>query len=188
MTGENGQFALTRLASTYLKQTSDGRVLSNRAGIEVMDKRIMQLLDRLENGEYPDQLATLRELWVKYCALGDTLEGIKVKKQLDRHFEAIYHDYMATAEIRESLALRTKMVETEGKILKDMHAILTAEDAYKLVAKLQAAIIASIQQEPEIPDRVKSHFLKRIEYEFTRIIGEGSNQGTDRGFGEVIDA
>ena len=188
MTGEGSQFALTRLASKYSEMTSDGRILSNRAGIEVLDKRISQLLDRMENGNFPDQLITLRDLWEDYKSMEDTVERIKVRKKLDSVFEAVYHDYMAFNQVQTSLELRRKMAESEAKIAKDLHAILTAEDAYKLVAKVQAAIITSIQQEPEIPDAVKAHFLKRIEYEFTRIIGEGSGEGSGGSGGEIIDA
>ena len=108
--------------------------------------------------------------------------------EIGTEFEKAYHDYAAWNQVFTALDLDSKMVEKEAKIAKDLHAILTAEDAYKLVAKVQAAIISSINQEPEVPDRVKAHFLKRIEYEFTRIIGEGSGEEFGGGSGEIIDA
>jgi hypothetical protein len=188
VSGENSQFALTRLASTYVKMQKDGQILSNRAGIAVLDDRIVELLERMGKGTFPDQLATLHSLWEEYLHVEGTLEAAKVKRKLQDAFDAVYHDYMAFHQIEESLELRSKMVEREAKIAKDLHAILTAEDAYKLVAKLQASIIAAIAQEPQIPDAVKAHFLKRIEYEFTRIIGEGTSSGSDGSDGEVIDA
>ena len=190
VTGENGQFALTRLASKFVEMNRDGRVLSNRASIEIVQDRITELLERMGTQVFPDQLETLRNLWEEYKAKGGdgSLEGIKVKKQLEAAFEAVYHDYMAWSQIFEAVELRSKMVEREGKLLKDIHASLTAEDAYKLTAKLLGAIIASVQQQPEIPDAIKSRLLKRVEYEFTRIIGEGSGEGTERVGGEVIDA
>jgi hypothetical protein len=188
VSGENSQFALTRLASRYVEMQKDGRILSNRAGIAVLDDRIVELLERMGNQQFPDQLAALRDLWEEYKTVEGTVEQIKVKRKLQAAFDAVYHDYMAFHQIEESLELRSKMVEREAKIAKDLHAILTAEDAYKLVAKVQAAIITSIQQEPEIPDHVKAHFLKRIEYEFTRIIGEGSGERSGGSVGEIIDA
>ncbi len=188
MSGEDSQFALTRLASKYMELTSDGRILSNRAGISILDDRIVELLERMGKQTFPDQLAHLRELWQEYLSLENTVDQIKVKRQLQAAFDAVYHDYMAFRQIEESLELRSKMVEREAKIAKDLHAILTAEDAYKLVAKVQAAIISSVSQEPEIPDNVKAHLLKRIEYEFTRIIGEGSGEGIGGSVGEIIDA
>ena len=188
VSGEDSQFALTRLAAKYVELQKDGRILSNRAGIQVLDDRIVQLLERMGQQTFPDQLVTLRGFWEEYLAVEGTVDSIKIKRKLQAAFDAVYHDYMAFHQIEESLELRSKMVEREAKIAKDLHAILTAEDAYKLVAKVQAAIISSINQEPGIPDKVKSHFLKRIEYEFTRIIGEGSGEGSEGGVGEVIDA
>jgi hypothetical protein len=40
----------------------------------------------------------------------------------------------------------------------------------------------------EIPDHVKRLFLKRIQYEFTRIVGSGNVTGLDGSGGEVVDA
>lgn len=188
MSGENSQFALTRLASKYVEMQKDGRILSNRASIQIVRERVQELLERIGNNQFPDQLVKLQELWEEYKGKENTLEGIKIKKQLDAAFEAVYHDYAAWNQVFTALDLDSKMVEKEAKIAKDLHAILTAEDAYKLVAKVQAAIISSINQEPEISNAVKAHFLKRIEYEFTRIIGEGSDEEFSRGSGEIIDA
>ena len=188
VSGENGRFELTRLASKYNEMTSDGRILSNRASIEILDDRIVELLERMGKYEFPDQLATLRNLWTKYRATEGTLEGIKIRQELDAAFEAVFHDYMAFHQIEESMELRSKMVEREAKIAKDLHAILTAEDAYKLTAKLLGSIIAAVQQLIGVEENIKAGLLKRIEYEFTRIIGEGSSEGTGGSVGEVIDA
>jgi len=188
VTGDNSQFALTRLASKYVEMTTNGQILSNRAAIEIVRKRVQELLERVGNNQFPDQLITLQELWQDYNRESDSLGKAKIKYKLDAAFEAIYHDYAAWNQIFTALDLDSKMVEKEAKIAKDLHAILSAEDAYKLVAKVQAAIISSISQEPDIPDRIKAHFLKRIEYEFTRIVGEGTGEEFGGSSGEIIDA
>lgn len=189
MTGVNSQFALTRLASTYLKQTTDGRILSNRASIEVIRDRIVELVRRAEENYAPDRIATLQKLWVEFLEAGDDkLEEIKIRNQITEEFEAAYHDYKAWEQIFQALDLDSKLVEREAKIAKDLHAILTAEDAYKLTAKLLGAIIAAVQQQPEIPDHAKSTLLKRVEYEFTRIIGEGSGPEPVGSGREIIDS
>lgn len=188
MSGANSQFELTRLASKYVEMRKDGRILSNRASLEVVRGRIAELLERLGKNQFPDQLETLRKLWKEYRAKGDTLEGIKVRNELDAAFEAIYHDYMGWSQVFEALDLDSKMVEREAKVAKDLHAILTAEDAYKLTAKLLGSMVAAVQQQVEIPDRVKAQLLKRVEYEFTRIVGEGSGEEYSGSGGEVIEA
>jgi len=188
VSGEESQFPLTRLAAKYVQLRQDGRIMSNRAGIEILDDRIVELLERMGKQEFPDQFAILRDLWEEYKSVEGTVEAIKVRRKLQRAFDAIWHDYMAFRQIEETLELRSKMVEREAKIAKELHSILTAEDAYRFLAKVEAAIITSISQEPEIRDNVKAHLLKRIEYEFTRIIGEGSGEGPGGSVGETIDA
>lgn len=192
MSGGDSQFALVRLSSTYLEAQKNGNLLSNRAGMDVLDKRIVQLLERLENQDYPEQFAAFRELWEEYKGVEGTIEAIKVRKKIDSVCDATFHDYMAFTQIQSIVETRRKLSETEAKILKDMHAILTAEDAYKLTAQLLAAITGAVQQEPEISPNVKAHLLKRIIYEFTRIIGETTGDGHEeqplRSLGEVIDS
>lgn len=188
MSGEQSQFQITRLASKYVEMQKDGRILSNRASIEIVRERIRELLDRLGNNQFPNQIAAVRKLWLEYRGSEGTLEAVKIRKQLDEAFEAVYHDYMGWEQIKEFLDLDSKMVEREAKVAKDLHAILTAEDAYKLTAKLLGAIIAAVQQQPEIPDNIKAHLLKRVEYEFTRIIGEGSGEEPGGSSREIIDA
>ncbi|RPJ25220.1 MAG: hypothetical protein EHM33_15210, partial [Chloroflexi bacterium] len=124
MTGENGKFALTRLASKYVEMQKNGALLSNRHSIEIVRERIAELLERLGNNQFPDQLVKLQDLWEEYKRLGESLEGIEVKKQLDAAFEAVYHDYMAWNQVFLAMELDSKMVEREAKIAKDLHAIL----------------------------------------------------------------
>jgi hypothetical protein len=66
------------------------------------------------------------------------------------------------------------------KVAKDLHSILTAEDAYQLYAKFFAAVIDAVRQSQDFTGPAgKSNILKRIEYEITRIIGEGSDPARD---------
>jgi hypothetical protein len=78
----------------------------------------------------------------------------------------------------EAIDIDRKLVESEVKIIKDIHAVLTVEDAYELTAQLLGAIISTTQGMENIPDPVKLHFLKRIQYEFTRIVGDRLGAGS----------
>ena len=191
VSGSQSQFQLTRLASKYNELQKDGRLLSNRASIGIIRDRITQLLERIDQNEAPDRLYKLQKLWGEMREAegkGDQLEALKVKTEIDAEFEAAYHDYAAWKQMFEALDLDSKMVEREAKIAKDLHAILTAEDAYKLTAKLLGSIIAAVQQLVGVDDNIKAGLLKRIEYEFTRIIGEGSGEEPGGSGREVIDA
>lgn len=120
----------------------------------------------------------------------DGPDAMKIKFQIDAEFEAAYHDYAAWQQMFEALDLDRKMVESEVKIAKDMKAILTAEDAYELAAKLLASIIQAAS-ELILEDNIRARFLKRIEYEFAKLIGDRGSREDSPGFGgsggEIID-
>jgi len=167
-TGSRSQFALTRLASSYNRMMKDGRVLSNRQSLEIVRRRIEQLAERIDINDAPDRMEKINELWIKYTGLLDRdqhTEAHLTRKELDEEFEKAYHDYAAWKQMFEALDLHRTLVESEVKIAKDMHAILTAEDAYEMIAQI-FAIILRIEDSPKK--------LKRYQYELTRLIGEGS--------------
>jgi len=175
--GSASQFPLMRLASKYNQMLRDGRVLSNRQSLEIVRMRIQQLADRIDIDEAPDRVAKLYTLWQEYEALrGANRDGeAKLKeKEIDDEFEKVYHDYAAWKQMFDALDLDRKMVESEVKILKEIRAIITVEDAYELSAKLLAAVMR-VEDDPKK--------MKQVQYEFTRIIGE-SGDNASAGYGE----
>jgi len=185
-TGDRSSFPIVRLAARYNKMTTDGRVLSNRASIDIFDHRIKELLDRVDLKESPERIKRLHNLWVEYRhneEIGNEVEKIQNRKMLDLEFEKIYHDYMAWEQVFNALELRGKAVEREIKVLKEIKAIMTAEDGYELAAKLLAAVMRVVGDDPKK--------MKQVQYEFTKIIGEPSDlvvesDGAD--VGEVSDS
>lgn len=185
--GSRSQFPLTRLASKYQMMKTDGRVLSNRAAIEVIDTRIMQLAERIDLNDAPDRMARLVKLWGEYVEALDSdraTEAHLARVKIDEQMEKAYHDYAAWEQMFQGLDVRRKMVESEIKVLKEIHSIMTAEDAYELTAKLLGAVMRVVD------DPAK---LKQVQYEFTRIIGESGDNaakfsgGDDRGSGGEED-
>lgn len=167
-TGSGSSFPLMRLAARYNKQITDGVVLSNRAAIDIIDVRIQTLLERVDIGEAPDRVAKLYDLWKELNSLSErTPEWYTVKHNLDIAFEKVYHDYMAWNQIFTALDLRGKTVEREVKALKEIKAIMTAEDGYQLTAKMLAAVIRVLGDDPKR--------IKQVQYEFARLIGESSD-------------
>ena len=165
-TGVGSSFPLTRLAAKYNEMKTDGRILSNRHSIAIIRHRVEQLIERIDMNDAPDRLNKLQKLWNKMReleGLGNTLEATLVKKEIDLQFEAAREDYAAWEQMFSALDLDRKMVDSEVKIAKEIQAILTAEDAYELVAKLLASVIQVVND----PNQ-----LKRIQYEFTRIVGD----------------
>jgi hypothetical protein len=155
-----------QLAKMYAKQMENGAVLSNQAAIEIIDQRILQLAGRIDVEDAPQRMKHLYSLFVELKTAqssGKGAEVIVLMKELDNEFEKAYHDYAAWEQMILVFDLRRKMVESEIKVVKEMKAILTAEQAYKLVAKLMAICIRLIK-DPKL--------LRQINYEFSRLIGE----------------
>lgn len=169
-TGSASSFPLTRLAAAYNRMRSDGRVLSNRASLDLLDHRLMQLAERVDANEAPERVAKLHDVWLEYKIAkenGFATEAALKMKELDALFDATFHDYMAWKQIFEGMDLRRKLSESEVKVLKEIKSILTAEDAVNLTAKLFAALMR-VEDDPKK--------LKQVQYEFSRITGFSSDK------------
>lgn len=177
--GVSSPFPLVRLASTYIKVREDGRVLSNRASIEVVRRRISELAERIDMNAAPDRLQNIQKLWEQYKIAPEPTVRENAANALDEEFERAYHDYASWKQMFEAIDLDRKLVESEVKVVKEIHAVLTAEDAYELTAQLLAAIIQTVNGFEEMSEQIKFDFLKRIQYEFTRIVGDRLNQPTE---------
>lgn len=167
MDGRHSKFPLSQLASKYSAMQKDGRLLSNRRSIEILNYRILQLAERIDQDEAPDRLARLFKLWKKFKEkrlTEDVLESLKIQKLLDEEFEKAYTDYAAWRQMFDAVDLHRGLVESEVKIAKDLKAIMTAEDGYEMLAKVFALIM-------EIEDDPKK--LKRYQYELTKMVGDG---------------
>ena len=180
VTGATSNFPLTRLAAKRNELVRDGVFMSNRHAIDMIRKRVNVLMERIDLQEAPDRMRQLVSLWSKFRsadARGDELEKVKIGARIDGLMDAIFHDYSSWDEIYKALDLDRKMVESEVKIAKDLQAILTAEDAYELVAEIFAAIIR-LEDDPKK--------LKAYQYEFTRIIGDRPDEQTRGSSGTII--
>ena len=182
---EDSNFRLTRLADKYSGLMRDGRYLSTRHSLEIVRNRVVELLQRIEKSEAPERLAAIKKLWERFQR-ADPLDKIQLAKEIDEELEKAYHDYASWNQVFVALDLDRKLVESEVKIEKDLHSILTAEDAYQLYAKFFAAVIDAVRQSMDFKDPAgKAKILKRIEYEITRIIGEGAEPAGSDDFGST---
>ena len=186
-TGSGSSFPLTRLASKYNDMRKNGQLLSNRHAVDTIDDRIVQLMERVDLDDAPERMKKLAELWEEYKTnnrQGREVEELITRTQIDDEFEKAYHDYMAWEQILSIFDLRRKMVESEVKVLKEIRGIISVEDAYELSAKMLAAMMRVVGDDPKR--------LKQVQYEFARIIGESSDNVTegyvdeDRGDGGEI--
>lgn len=191
--GSSSSHGLTRLAARYNELTSNGRWLSNQRSIQILRTRMDELLERIDKNDMPDRLGTLFSLWRKFREeqVSDPPKAIMTAIEIDQAFEAARTDFAAWSQLLQVLELDRKMVESEVKIAKEIKAIMTAEEGVELVAKLLASVITAVGA-AQIPEYDKGQLLKRVQYEFTRIIGDDIGEDSKAGLGdslaEIIDA
>lgn len=161
---------MMRLAAKYNEIQKNGNLLSNRAAVEVIDVRIRQLAERLDESETPQRMANLYKLWSDFevaTERSDTTAQAVLRKQISDEFEKVHTDYMAWGQMFEALDYRRKMSESEIKILKEIKAVITYEDMYQMLAKVLAVLIRMFKGDPKK--------LKEVKYEFAKITGERSD-------------
>ena len=164
------KFPIVRLADRVRQLQEDPRTLSNRASIEIVRSRIMELAERVDVKDAPDRMGKLLGLWEEYMDAkhaGRTTEMVVLEHKITKQFEKAREDFMIWQQMFEALDLDSKLVEREMKVVKQIHAFLTAEDAYDLVAKL-LAVVTDVVDDPQK--------LKIIQFKFTKMIGDKTTQ------------
>jgi hypothetical protein len=171
------RFPIVKLAEKVAKMQQDGRLLSVKTSIEVVRGRILQLAGRIDFNDAPDRMNKLHELWEEFEDAhdrGKASDELVLMDKIHKEFQKAREDYAVWRQMFEALDLDSKLVEREVKVVKEIRAILTAEDAYDMITKL-LGIITRYVTDPKT--------LKAIQYEFTRLIGERPSDYPDTNAG-----
>lgn len=161
------KFPLVRLAEKYMMMRNDSRVLSLRASIEVVRERIAQLAQRIDFEDAPDRMFKVGKLWAEYMEAKDLdkrVDMVILERDITLQFAKAREDYMAWEQMMQAMDLDRKLVDSEIKVVKEIRGILTAEDAYQLVAKMLAVITEVFPNEKEK--------LRQVQFRFSRLIGD----------------
>jgi hypothetical protein len=175
-TGKGSNFQLTRIASKYNEIQRNGQILSNRRARDIIWHRVEELAADIDTKDAPDKLEKLGALWKDYRGKqsnGLLVEAALVAKDIDDEFEKAYYLFQAWRQMFQALELHSKMTESEVKIMKDLKAIMTYEDANLLVAKIMAVFLRILQDDPKR--------LKEAQYELTRLTGDFADERPDNG-------
>lgn len=157
-------FPLVKLAEKYNQMQSSARMLSLQSSIAVVRARIEQLAERIDHNNAPDRLAKIAKLWQEYVEETSPTERLKIQAKITTQINRAVTDFAAWEQLMLAMDLDRKLVESEVKVVKDIRAILTAEDAYELVAKLLAIILRVFPDDPKK--------LMQVQYEFSKLIGD----------------
>jgi hypothetical protein len=137
--GKYSKVLPARLAESYLEARQDSELLALRDEIALCDARLGDLLKRVDTGESGRLWRDLRAAWVALEMARESQDGdamasaLKLVGQLIQRGQA---DYAAWDEVHKTLDARRKLTESERKRLVELQAVVTAEQAMGLVARV----------------------------------------------------
>lgn len=176
MTGKTSRFPLTRLAAKYNEALEDPELVALREPLAITIARRNELLERIEENDTPERWELLLGFWQDFKEnRGSPVHEATAFFKLDHAFQAVYHDYKSWEQVMDLLETERKLSESERKRLVEMKQMMSAEEAYKLLAQVKAAIIRVLQDDPDK--------LKALQFELIRIAGDepgGRSGGGDK--------
>jgi len=189
-TGKQSKSLIPRMASKYLEMGENAMYVLGRKSIDLLDQRILDLLERTDAESSPERMERIIRYWkalndavpgLKYDVSNDK-EALRAYNMLDDEMQAAFHDYESWKQIFEALELRRKHTESEVKILEKLKAMMTAEDGMELVSQLFAAVMKVLKNEPK-----GHHLVQLIRIEFEGITGATTGGEVSTGGEEIID-
>lgn len=169
-TGKSSKFPINRLAASFIEATEDPELLSLREPLAVIHIRIQELLEKVNVEEAALRNRSVRDAFDEYKHYRRTNNEVKKSEaflKLDTEMSLAYDEFRAWDQIFRAIEVRRKLSESEVKRLKEMHQFITKEEAYKFLAKVQAAVIKVLGDHPKL--------LKRIQFEFIQLTGDGDD-------------
>jgi hypothetical protein len=175
----------TNLAQKYLDIKANPEYASLAPLDTIITGRLMELVERVAKEDYPNRIEEFFKAWDDFKRTHPMIEQYfhtdsakKAYNRLEELRDANFHDYEAWKQIIQLADEKRKLSESRMKILKDMKALMSADEVYELSAKLLASVTKVID-DPRI--------IQAIRYEFAKILGDGHIEEPPKGGGEVID-
>lgn len=150
---ERSHYLPTRLAKRFEAAMADTELLSTRADIALVEVRISELMERIDQRESGRAWEDLAEA---YGALddclhsGDSAKLIETMKRMDGIIKAGQDDYHVWREIMDAMEQRRKLAESERKRLVDMQQYITTERVIVFVNKIVEIIAGAISDKREL--------------------------------------
>jgi hypothetical protein len=144
-TGRYSKVLPPRLRERYEEAAQDSELLVLREEIALLDARIIDLIARVESGEAGAIWGQANEHYLAARAAIRSGDAVELGNALDALGVTIRRgqaDYAAWDEIKETLDLRRKLVESERKRLVQLSQMITTEQAMVLMT----AIVALVQE------------------------------------------
>lgn len=144
--GRYSKYMPTRLKDRYEAAASDPDLLNLRSEISLIDARMTDVLEGVNNGEAGEMWKRLKGALRDYDHPKGATEPARdlAKNESFQQMRWLinegFQEYMSWIELRQLAQERKSLVDGERSRLKDMQQLITAERAYILINALQGSI------------------------------------------------
>lgn len=142
-TGRYSKYVPKRLLKRYEEAEGDPELLALRAEISLMDARLGEMLETVDQGE---STTIWRALLVDWKAFTEARDSGRVDRmqdalqKVDATMNRADKEVLHWREIDRLVETRRKLVESERKRLVEMHQMLTTEEALNLLYAVTGVI------------------------------------------------
>lgn len=135
-TGRWSKHMPTRLLARFKEGLDDPDLIAVRPEIALLDTRIADILEQVNNSESGELWKRLKEALREYDHAkndGDRAEAFGRMRWL---INEGHQEYMNWMDIRHTIEDRRRLVETERQRLKDLHQMIDAKQALLLIGAI----------------------------------------------------
>lgn len=163
--GRFSKYMPRHLLTHYKAAMSDGKLISLREDLAVIDARMAELMGRIEGRESANAWAQAREAQTIIRAgfgAQDTTMIQAGMRQLTDALSAGQADYKTWDELTKVMDVRRKIVESERRFMVELQQMLTIEDVTMIIDALASSIKRNVTD-------VRA--LSAIQQDITAILG-----------------
>lgn len=153
-----------RMVEAYESSLTDSELLSLRQELSLVDARLTDILKRVDTGESGQLWRSLQAAYDGLREARSTNDGTKMASYLNDIGALIQRgmgDYAAWDEISRLMEQRRRLVESESRRLKDMQAMISAEEAMAVIGELYVILQTHIE-DSVILDRIGRDITARL--------------------------
>ena len=135
-TGRWSKHVPTRLAARVAESEADPNLISLRSEIALLDGRIAELLEQVDNSEAGELWKRCKEAMREYDQAKSPESQYEALGSLRFYINEGYKDYMSWMDIRHTIEDRRRLADSERQRLKDMQAMIDAKSVTVLIGQI----------------------------------------------------
>lgn len=149
-TGKYSKYLPDKLAMRYEEALQDKELLTLHSEISLIDTRLADILENIQEGDTKTLWVDLQSTWEKYRNSPNDERKNNELNNLEELIEKgskVYHQWN---EIYLVLEQRRKLVESENKRYRDLQLVITSDRAMLLITTLLGIIKTHVTDRPTL--------------------------------------